>query len=134
MRNPAIRIGPRRNLMKLIRKLKLLFTPGYIKSGIIGDTGSKETAYSGETRLSRSLKQAVRDEGIPIKLLPNVRSFVVKIKDLDWLFEIFGLERRLKPEFRFEPWRNRKINRHVVWQFKRLGRARNNPRLFFRIA
>lgn len=72
-----------RNKMKLLRKLKLLFSPSYIKSGMLGDIGSKVDSKVKDSRLSVNLSRMVKDEGIPVKLLPNVRNFIIKINNLD---------------------------------------------------
>jgi len=70
----------------------------------------------------------------PIKFLPNVKSFSIKLKKYDWLLSLFGILRNDKADLKFEPWKNGRINRYVAWQFIRLNKCRNNPNKFWRIA
>jgi len=69
-----------------------------------------------------------------LKLLPDVKDFQIKLGEKDQLFHSIGVNLNETPELRFEPWKNRRINRQVVRQYERMERARGNPELFWRIA
>jgi len=83
-----------------------------------------------------NLKAIVNDHNWGIKLLPDVRWFKVETSEKDWLFHEFDIEKREhKPILEMMPFRNRKINRYVVWQLLRLERlkARGDIKAYFRV-
>jgi len=67
---------------------------------------------------------------MPIKLLPDVKDFKVKVNTMDWLFELFGIVKREAPAITYEPYKNRSMNRYLVHQMLRLERNRRNPELY----
>lgn len=81
-----------------------------------------------------SLKALVKGMGMPIHLLPDVKDFKVKVNKMDWLYELFGIEKREEPSISYEPYRNRKLNRYLVNQMLRLDKCRRNPALYWRVA
>ncbi len=68
--------------------------------------------------------------------LPNVRKFqITELAPLDPILHAAGIDKRSgKPIIEYTPYRNKKINRYVKWQFKRLRKNVHNPVLFWRIA
>jgi hypothetical protein len=88
---------------------------------------------AGNSRLG-SLKRLVKEMGIPVTLLPDVRDFKVTVSRFDWLFELFGIVKREEPVISYEPYRNKRINRYIVHQMLRLGKCRRNPVLYWTIA
>jgi hypothetical protein len=56
----------------------------------------------------------------PWKKLPNIRDFALKISAWDWLFLLFGLEKRLTPEMEFWGWKNSEANQYINYMFDRL--------------
>jgi len=88
------------------------------------EKGEKETAgWLG----GLSLWSFHRKHAMPFHLLPNVRSFKITLRTMDFLFEYFGIERKHKPEITLEPLsnRNRAMNRYVTYQFHRMA---NHPK------
>lgn len=63
---------------------------------------------------------------MPVKLLPSIRSFKITLTNFDWLFRLFGVERKLPPKLEFIPYGNRRANRFLVHEFLRLERARDS--------
>jgi hypothetical protein len=74
----------------------------------------------------RSLHTIVKQEKMPIHLLPNVRSFKISLRTMDYLFNLFGIDRRHKPIIRIERLssRNEAMNRYVVYQFHRMNKLK----------
>jgi len=71
----------------------------------------------------------VRDLGIGLKLLPDVRWFRVETQLPDELFGAFQVKRKEPAKLEVVPFTNRKINRYVVWQFIRLrDRRKKGPK------
>lgn len=64
--------------------------------------------------------------------LPNVRKFqITELAPLDPILHAAGIDKRSgKPIIEYTPYRNKKINRYVKWQFKRLRKNVHNPVLF----
>jgi hypothetical protein len=70
----------------------------------------------------RSLHSYVKHHKMPIHLLPDVKSFKISLRSYDFLFKIFGIDRRYKPAITIETLSksNRDMNRYVVYQFHRM--------------
>jgi len=81
-----------------------------------------------------SLRKLVKELAMPIHLLPDVRDFKVKVNKMDWLFDLFGIVKRVSPDISFKPYKNRKMNRFIVHQMIRLSKARRNPKLYWAIS
>jgi hypothetical protein len=56
----------------------------------------------------------------PWKRLPNIRNFGIELRPLDWLFLLFGLEKRSSPKLTFYSWKNAPANRYIDYMFRRL--------------
>jgi len=65
--------------------------------------------------------------------LPNCKSFKIKLNPWNIVALFFGIKTRNKPQFEFEPYLNKKFNRYLVKQIKRLIDAKKDPKRFFQI-
>lgn len=66
-----------------------------------------------------------------LKLLPNVKQFIVEVSDYDKLFAAHGIEKRLKPKMRFKYHTNGSLNRYVLHQLDRMSAcASTDPKKF----
>lgn len=72
----------------------------------------------------------------PFKRMPNVREFKVKVRSYDWLLALFGLKKRIEPEYEWTKYNNKKINRYIDHQIKRLDNCRRtgDDRKYWRIS
>jgi hypothetical protein len=59
-----------------------------------------------------------------MELLPNVKSFKISLRTYDFIFKMFGIDRKHKPIINIEPLSktNYQMNRYVIHQFKRMDR------------
>lgn len=71
------------------------------------------------TRLSK------RDDLGPFRLLPNVSQFQVEVGEYDPLFKAHGLSKRVDTKMHYQEHKNRRLNRYIIHQIKRLQRARD---------
>lgn len=62
----------------------------------------------------------------------------METREKDWLFEAMDVDKKLPPLLSVMPYRNKRINRYVVWQLLRLDRIRKDtkrkPKVFWVIA
>jgi len=70
----------------------------------------------------------------PWKRIPNVKNFSISLGPQDALFEMYGIDKKVKPTLTIEPYKNDSMNRYVEHQVIRLSKARNNPKLYWQIA
>lgn len=56
----------------------------------------------------------------PWRRIPNVRNFTITLRPLDWLLQLFGIDKRSAPKLEFYAWKNAPMNRYVNYMFKRL--------------
>lgn len=56
----------------------------------------------------------------PWKKLPSIMDFGIELRPLDWLFLLFGLEKRSCPKLVFKGWKNSPANRYIDYMFRRL--------------
>lgn len=90
---------------------------------------------------SKSMNKSVNDDRDnrhagwkAINWIPNVRKFSVRVSGMDKLFAFFGIEKRMKPELRFEPGKNKPLNRYIEHQFRRMDYfAKDKPLVTWRI-
>jgi hypothetical protein len=69
-----------------------------------------------------------------VKLLPNVRKFRIEVSQMDIIFALFGIEKRLKPKMKFFYHTNKSLNRYVLHQLNRMTKScKTNPILCWRI-
>lgn len=61
-------------------------------------------------------------EGMPLRMLPNVKSFTITLKTYDFLFKLFGINRKFKPDIEIEilSGKIKSMNRYLVHQFMRI--------------
>jgi len=71
---------------------------------------------------------------MPWKLLPDCRKFRIELKGEDLLFAMHDVDKRLKPTITIIPYTNKKVNRYLDHQVRRLNKAISNPTLFWTIA
>lgn len=83
-----------------------------------------------------SIMQAESSPVNPVKPLPNVKHFTVKVSGPNHpILEVAGILKRLhSPLIESENYRNGRINRYVKYQINRLNSCRDNPRLFWSIS
>jgi hypothetical protein len=63
-----------------------------------------------------------------VKLLPNVRKFRIEVSQMDIIFALFGIEKRLKPKMKFFYHTNKSLNRYVLHQLNRMTKScKTNP-------
>jgi len=85
---------------------------------------------------TRTRKIIINHEITPWVRVPNVRDFHIDLGKLDLFWALFGISKRLSVKITIEPYKNKKINRYVEHQIRRLYKAREsgNARLYFLIA
>lgn len=69
-----------------------------------------------------------------LRLLPNVKKFIVEVSDMDKLFAEHGINKRLSPKIRFKFHTNGSLNRYVLHQLDRMTDCcQTDPKKFWRI-
>jgi len=68
----------------------------------------------------------------PFKKLPNVRNFRVLIQEYDPIFLNHGIMKRLPADFQYENYTNRKFNKYMEHQLKRMSHA--TPQVYWAMA
>jgi hypothetical protein len=96
--------------------------------------------HNGKFNLKTAMTDLLGDfsettEVYPLRDLPNVRTFKVKVKaPYHPIFKKKGiLKRQFEPLLESEPYNNKSLNRYLKHQFIRLNKARSNPKLFWKI-
>lgn len=101
----------------LSEKLKIYLT-------MFSNLGRKTTTHSEHRNMGADVsgkKVYAGFDFVPFKKLPDIRSFTIKLKGLDWLFAMFGIKKNWEPTFTFKSYKNDKMNRYLWICLKRLN-------------
>jgi hypothetical protein len=60
----------------------------------------------------------------PFMRIPDVRQFEIELSAFDPIFAMFGIRKRFSPKFKFVKFNNKKYNRYMAFQLRRLENAK----------
>lgn len=86
-----------------------------------------------ENNCNKNRKGSIR--GTAIRFVPNCREFKIKLKGLDPLAKIFGLNLNITPEIEITPYENRAINQYLDYMVGKLqAEPEGQPEVFWKTA
>lgn len=98
-------------------------------------SNSPPTSLRSDPMVSKLMADCSNKSLDPIKYLPDVRTFKVKVGPYHPVLEKEGINKReFTPEFEIEKYKNRSINRYVKHQIQRLHQNINNTPKFWAIS